>query len=140
MATREGTPELSDRPIGEIASDLTHDLSLLVRQEFELAKAEMREKGRIALPGLGMIGGAVVVGLCAAGAITTFVVLVLALFLDAWLAALLTGGLLATAAVGLALVGKERIEAAGTPLPEQTIDNVKEDAQWLKEQAKSARR
>ena len=55
--------ELRERPIGEVAKDLTSDLSLLVRQEIELAKAEMAEKGRTAAPGLGMFGGAGVVGL-----------------------------------------------------------------------------
>jgi hypothetical protein len=62
----EGT-ELRERPLGEVARDLTRDLSLLVRQELELAKSEMTKKGRVAAPGLGMIGGAVVVGLTAAG-------------------------------------------------------------------------
>ena len=50
----ERSPRSADRRGGGGA--LTRDLSLLVRQELELAKAEMREKGRIALPGLGMIG------------------------------------------------------------------------------------
>jgi hypothetical protein len=136
MATRES----DERSIGEVAGQLTRDLSLLVRQELELAKAEMREKGRIALPGLGMIGGAGVVALCAAGALTAFIVLVLELFLDAWLAALLTGVLLAGVAAGLALLGKERVEDAGSPVPEETIDNVKEDARWVKERAQSARK
>ena len=129
-----------ERSIGEVAGQLTRDLSLLVRQELELAKAEMREKGRIALPGLGMIGGAGVAALCAAGALTAFIVLVLELFLDAWLAALLTGALLAAVAAALAILGKERVEEAGPPVPEQAIDNVKEDAQWVKERAQSARR
>lgn len=136
MATRE----TDERSIGEVAGQLTRDLSLLVRQELELAKAEMREKGRIALPGLGMIGGAGVVALCAAGALTAFIVLVLELFLDAWLATLLTGAVLAGVAAGLAMLGKERVEEVGSPVPEETIDNVKEDARWVKERAQSARR
>ena len=132
--------DLRNRPIGEVARLLTRDVSLLVRQELELAKAEMREKGKTALPGLGMMGGAVVVATCGAGALTAFVVLVLALFLDAWLAALLTAlGLLAVAGA-LAWAGKQRVAEVGTPLPEQTIDTVREDAQWMKEQAQSARR
>jgi hypothetical protein len=139
MSTQE-TNDLRERPIGEVASQLTRDLSLLVRQEVELAKTEMREKGRIALPGLGMIGAAGVVALCAAGALTAFVVLLLSTFLDDWLAALLTGVLLGGAAALLALLGKERVEEAGTPVPEQTIETVKEDAQWMKERAQSARR
>ncbi|MGA8487852.1 MAG: phage holin family protein [Gaiella sp.] len=137
------TPQMDDlheRPIGEVASALTRDLSLLIRQELELAKAEMRQKGRIALPGLGMMGAAGVVGLLAAGALTAFVILLLSLFLDEWLAALLTALALAGVGAALALAGKERVEEVGSPLPEQTIETMKEDAEWMKEQARSARR
>lgn len=139
MATQE-TNELRDRPIGELAGDLTRDLSLLVRQEFALAKAEMREKTRIAVPALGMFGAAALVALCALGALTAFLVIVFAQFLDAWLAALVVGVLLAVVAAVLAYTGKERLEDAGSPLPEQTIENVKEDAQWVKEHATSGKR
>ena len=132
--------DLRERPIGDIAAQLMRDVSLLVRQEIALAKAELREKGRVALPGIGMIGGAGVVALCAAGALTAFLVLALSTFLDAWLAALIVGAALAAVAAGLALAGKERVEDAGALLPEQTIENVKEDAEWLKEHARSGRR
>ena len=99
----------------------------------------MREKGKVALPGLGMMGAAGVAALLAGGALTAFIVLVLSLFLDDWLAALLTGVGLAGVAAALALAGKERVEEMGTPLPEQTIETIKEDAAWMKEQAKSGR-
>jgi VIT1/CCC1 family predicted Fe2+/Mn2+ transporter len=132
--------DLRDRPLGEVAGQLTRDLSLLVRQELALAKAEMTEKGKVALPGIGMIGGAGVVALCAAGALTAALVLVLATFLDDWLAALLTGLVLAGAAAALAYLGKARVEEVGSVMPEETIETVKEDAQWVKEQAQSGRR
>jgi hypothetical protein len=132
--------DLRERPIGDIAAQLMRDVSLLVRQEIALAKAELREKGKVALPGIGMMGGAGVVALCAAGALTAFLVLALSTFLDAWLAALIVGATLVAVAAGLALAGKERVEDAGALLPEQTIENVKEDAEWLKEHAKSGRR
>jgi cbb3-type cytochrome oxidase subunit 3 len=132
--------ELRERPIGEVAKDLTSDLSLLVRQEIELAKAEMAQKGRTAVPGLGMFGGAGVVALCAAGAITAFLVLVLSSFLPEWAAALIVGAVLAAVAYVLVRQGKERVAEAGRPLPEQTIDTVKEDVEWAKTRASSARR
>jgi VIT1/CCC1 family predicted Fe2+/Mn2+ transporter len=132
--------DLQDRPMGEVAAALTRDLSLLVRQELDLAKTEMRQKGKVALPGLGMMGAAGAVALFAGGALTAFLILVLSLFLDDWLAALITGAGLAGLAAALALAGKERVEEMGTPLPEQTIETVKEDAAWMKEQAKSGRR
>ena len=134
------TDDLHERPIGEVASALTRDLSLLIRQELDLAKAYIRQKGRIALTGFAMMGAARVVGLLAAGALTAFVILLLSLFLDEWLAALLTALALAGVAAALALAGKERVEEVGSPLPEQTIETMKEDAEWMKEQARSARR
>ena len=132
--------ELRERPLSEVAQDLTRDLSLLVRQEVELAKSEMAKKGRVAAPGLGMIGGAGVIGLVAAGALTAFLVLVLSIVLDEWLAALLVGLVLAVVAFLLAKQGKERVEEAGTPVPEQTIETVKEDVEWAKNRATSARK
>ena len=140
MATRNTEGDLRERPMGEVARDLTRDLSLLVRQEVELAKAEMSKKGRIAAPGLGMLGGAGVVGLMAAGALTAFAILVLSTFLPDWLAALIVGVVLAVTAYVLAKQGKERVEEAGKPIPEQTIETVKEDVEWAKTRATSARK
>jgi hypothetical protein len=141
MATpNEATNELRERPLGEVAKDLTSDLSLLVRQEIELAKAEMTEKGRTAAPGLGMLGGAGVVGLCAAGALTATLVLLFSLFLPDWTAALVVGSALAAVAYVLVRQGKERVADAGSPLPEQTIETVKEDVEWAKTRASSARK
>ena len=140
MSSNNQGTDLRERPLGEVARDLTRDLSLLVRQEVELAKSEMAQKGRVAAPGLGMIGGAGVVGLMAAGALTAFLILVLSIVLDEWLAALLVGLVLAAVAFLLAKQGKERVEEAGTPVPEQTIETVKEDVEWAKNRATSARK
>jgi hypothetical protein len=141
MVTRnEKDNELRERPIGEVAKELTSDLSLLVRQEIELAKAEMAQKGRTAAPGLGMFGGAGIVALCAAGAITAFLVLVFSLFLPDWAAALIVGAVLAAIASLLIRQGKERVADAGKPVPEQTIETVKEDVKWAKTRASSARK
>jgi len=140
MSSNDQGTELRERPLGEVARDLTRDLSLLVRQEVELAKSEMAQKGRVAAPGLGMIGAAGVVGLMAAGALTAFLILALSIVLDEWLSALIVGVVLAGAAYVLAKRGKERVEEAGPPLPEQTIETVKEDVEWAKTQAKSARK
>jgi len=141
MATENDTEnELRERPIGEVAKSLTSDLSLLLRQEIDLAKAEMAEKGRTAAPGLGMFGGAGIVALCAAGALTAFLILVLSTFLPDWAAALVVGAVLATVAYVLIQQGKERVADAGPPVPEQTIETVKEDVEWAKTRASSARK
>jgi hypothetical protein len=141
MATRNDSGnELRERPIGEVAKNLTSDLSLLLRQEIELAKAEMAQKARTAAPGLGMFGGAGVVALCAAGALTAFLVLVFSLFLPDWAAALIVGVAMAAVAFVLIRQGKERIADAGKPVPEQTIETVKEDVEWAKTRVSSARK
>ena len=141
MATRNHSEnDLHEQPIGEIAKNLTSDLSLLLRQEIELAKAEMAQKGRAAMPGLGMFGGAGVVALGAAGALTACLVLVFSLFLPDWAAALIVGVAMAAVAFVLIRQGKERIADAGTPVPEQTIETVKEDVEWAKTRASSARK
>ena len=132
--------DLRERPLGEVAGELTRDLSLLVRQEMELAKAEMKEKGRVAAPGLGMIGGAGVTGLMAAGALTAFLILTLSIFLPEWSSALIVGAALAAVTYVLVKQGKERVQEAGSPMPEQTIETVKEDVEWAKTRATSARK
>jgi VIT1/CCC1 family predicted Fe2+/Mn2+ transporter len=141
MAARNETGnELRERPIGEVAKDLTSDLSLLVRQELELARAELEQKGRVAASGAGMFAGAGAFALCAAGALTAFLVLVCSLFLPDWAAALVVGVVLAAVAFVLIRQGRERVAAAGKLVPEQTIETVKEDVEWAKTRASSARK
>ena len=141
MSTANGdTSDLREQPIGEIAGELTRDLSLLVRQELELAKAEMAEKAKVAAPGLGMLGGASVVGLMAAGALTACLVLVLSTFLPDWLSALLVALALAAGAYLLVMRGRQQVAKAGALVPEQTIETVKEDLEWAKTRATSARK
>lgn len=137
--TMQNENQLRDRPLGEVAKNLTSDVSLLVRQEIELAKAEMAQKARTAAPGIGMFGGAGIVALCAAGALTAFAVLVFSIFLPEWAAALIIGAVLAALAVELVRQGKQRVADAGKPIPEQTIETVKEDVEWTKTRASSAR-
>ena len=137
--TMQNENQLRDRPLGEVAKNLTSDVSLLVRQEIELAKAEMGQKARTAAPGIGMFGGAGIVALCAAGALTAFAVLVFSIFLPEWAAALIIGAVLAALAVELVRQGKQRVADAGKPIPDQTIETVKEDVEWTKNRASSAR-
>ena len=79
----------SERPIGELMRELSAQTSTLVRQELELAKLELTEKGKQAGIGAGMFGGAGVVGLYAVGALTACLVLALATAVTGWLAALI---------------------------------------------------
>jgi len=131
MPTRNGE-DLRDRPIGELMSELARETSTLVRQELELAKVEMTEKGKRAGAGAGMLGGGAVAALLALGSLTAFAILVLATFLPEWAAALIVTAVWGAVAAVLALRGRERVQEVGAPVPEKAIDSMKEDVEWAK--------
>ena len=62
-----------ERPVGDLVKDATEQAQTLIRQEIELAKAELSEKGKKAGIGAGMFGGAGLFGLFAFGALTAAV-------------------------------------------------------------------
>jgi xanthine/uracil permease len=123
-----------DRSLGELFGDLARDMGVLVRQEIGLATTELTHKasragqeiamlavgGLIAYAGFLALVGAVIVGLAAAG-------------LAWWLAALIVGAVVA--AVGLVLAQRALTSLKGVDLaPRQTMETLKEDTQWAKEQ------
>jgi hypothetical protein len=129
----------SERPVGELMRELSAQTSTLVRQELELATLELTEKGKQAGIGAGMFGGAGVVGLYAAGALTACLVLALATAVAGWLAALIVAVVYGAVAGGLALMGRAKVKQAVPPVPEQTTESVKEDVQWTKTRAQHGR-
>ena len=131
---------LHDASFGELLKKLSAETSELIRQEMALAKAELSEKGKEAGKGAGLLGGAGVVALLAAGAMTAAIVLVLATFLPAWVAALIVAVAYGAFAAVLALRGKGELRQATPPVPEQTIETTKEDVAWAKTRARSGTR
>jgi uncharacterized membrane protein YqjE len=137
--TTSKADELHDRPIGELLKQLADETATLVRRELDLAKAEMREKAGKAGPGFGMWGASGVTALLALGSLTAFLILALDGAMPNWLAALIVGLVYAAVAGVLYLRGKRRVEEAGSPMPEKTIESVKEDVQWAKHPTTSAK-
>ncbi len=132
--------ELHDQPIAELLKQLATETTTLVRQELDLAKAEMREKGKKAGPGFGMIGAAGGAGLLALGALTAFLILALDGVMPNWLAALVAALAYSAIAAVLYMRGKEKVDEIGSPAPGQTIESVKEDVQWAKHRTTSAKK
>ena len=132
--------DVRDRPVGELVKQLADQTSTLVRQEIDLAKAELTLKGREAGRGAGLYGAAGVVGLLAAGALTAFLIMLLDGALANWLSALIVGVVFAAVAGALAMAGRNRMKRAAPPVPEQTVETVKEDVEWAKTQRESAQR
>lgn len=119
--------------VGELLGNLARDTGALVRQELQLATAEMYVKskrvGRNA--GLIAIGGAL--GLAGVLVLLAAAIAALTLVLELWLAALIVGALVC--AVGFAFVsaglsGLRRIQLR----PEQTLETLNADVAWAKEQ------
>jgi hypothetical protein len=142
MASREdfgGTGDLRDRSLGELLKQLSEETTRLVHQELELAKAELQQKGKEAGAGAGMFGGAGAIGLAALGALTACFILALDAIMPAWLAALIVAVVYAVIAFVLVKQGQARIRRATPPVPEQTIETVKEDVEWARTQMRSDR-
>ena len=140
MSTMNGeSNELRSHSTGDLVKQLSEQTTTLVRKEIDLAKAELSEKGKVAGQGAGMFGGAAVVGLLALGVLTAMILALLDRAMDFWVAALIVTVLYGAIAAVLAMSGRDRVKQA-TPPAEQTVETVKEDVQWAKSQAKSARR
>jgi hypothetical protein len=133
-------PDLREHSLGDLAKQLAEETSTLVRQEVDLAKAELAAKGKQAGRGAGMFGAAGVVGLLALGALTACLIAALDLAMATWLAALIVAVVYGAIAAGVALRGKQEVQEAAPPVPEQTIETVKEDVEWAKTRTPSGGR
>ena len=141
MDQHDGTSQATrDRPVGDLVKDATQQAQTLVRQEIELAKAELSEKGKQAGIGAGMFGGAGLFGLFAFGALTAAAIGALDLLMPFWAAALIVAALYGAIAGVLALTGKNKVQAATPPVPEEAVETVKEDVAWTKQRARAGRR
>jgi uncharacterized membrane protein YqjE len=132
--------DMRERPIGELVKDLAGQTSTLVRQEIQLAQAEVTAKGKRAGRGAGMLAGAAVAGLLALIALTAVLIAALDTAMPLWLAALIVTVLWAVLGAVLAAQGRKELQQAAPPVPEQTMETVKEDIQWAKTQTGSAGR
>jgi uncharacterized membrane protein YqjE len=132
--------ELRDASTGDLFKRLSQQTSELVRKEVDLAKAELTEKGKVAGKGAGMFGGAGLFGLTAFFALTACLIALLGTAMEVWLAALIVTVVYAAVAGVLALIGKRKLKEATPPAPEQTIETLKEDVQWAKNQRPSGAR
>jgi hypothetical protein len=123
-----------ERSLGDLFSDLSRETTTLVRQEVQLAKAELTQSATEAARGIGMLlaGGAVAY----AGLLFLLLAIVFGLIQagwDAWLSALVVG--LVVVAIGAILVlrARESLKPANLA-PRRTVETLKEDQEWAKEQ------
>ena len=125
-----------DRTLGQMFAELSRETRTLIQQEVQLAKAELSEKATTMVKGAGMIVGGILIAYGGLLAVLAAIVLVLIAFgLPPWIGALLGGGL--AAGIGYLLVRSGFAALKSQELmPRKTIETLKEDAQWVKAQAR----
>ncbi len=120
-----------ERSLSELFSDMAGSLEVLLRKEVELAKAELREQASRAGRAAGMMAGAAVTGLVAFLVLALAAAWGLAEVLPTGLAFLIVGLVLAAVAGGMAVAGRNRA-ASVRPVPQQTVQNIREDMEAAK--------
>jgi hypothetical protein len=129
---------MREQPTADLLRQLSQETTTLVRQELDLAKAEMTAKAKEGGKGAGFLGGAGVAGLLTLGALTATVIGALDVALPFWLAALIVTLIWAAVAGVMALTGRTKLQQAAPPAPEQTKASVKEDLEWARTRKTSA--
>ncbi len=121
------------RTIGELFSTLSNQVGMLFRQELQLTQAEMTRKATRAGRNAALIAIGAVLANAALLAVVAALILALAQVMDAWLAALLVGVVLAIVAGILVKMGIDKIREID-PAPRRTIETMRENKEWLSQQ------
>jgi uncharacterized membrane protein YqjE len=126
-----------DTPLGELFRRLTSDTTDLLRQEVELAKAEVRETGKRLGHDAAKVGVAAALAFMGALSLTAFLVIALGNALGGryWLSSLLVGGVAAGVGYSMVKSALRDISVRGV-MPTQTMATLREDAQWAKQEAR----
>ena len=126
---------IDNKPLGDLFSDLATEMSNLVRQEVALAKVEVGQKAKYIGRNVGylVVGGAI--AYAALLAIIAALIMLLDNVMPSWGASLLVGVLVAV--VGWLLISKALSALQQADMtPRQTVETLKEDATWMKQQIK----
>ena len=134
MQHQPGGRTLNDESVAELVKRAASQTAELVRKEIQLGQVELKDKGRRAGKGVGLLGAAGLIGFYGGAALVAAAVLGLAEAVEPWLSALIIGiALLAIAAI-VGLIGRKTTTDALPPKPEQAMASVHDDLEHLKEQ------
>jgi len=128
----EGSDDLS---LGQLVTEVTGDLQKLFRQELQLARIEMRDEAVKAGKAAGMLGGAGFSGYLAVVLASFAAVFGLGELMPLGWAALVVAAVWAIAAGVLFSTGRTRMRAV-SPVPQRTVQSLKEDAEWAQHPTK----
>jgi Putative Actinobacterial Holin-X, holin superfamily III len=123
--------EHAEPSLGELVGEVAEDVSRLLRQQLDLAKAELRQEAVKASKAAGMLGVSGFAGCMVAVLLSFAAVFGLAHVIELAWATVVIAGVWAVIGVVLFVMGQARMRAV-SPVPEQTIETVKEDARWAR--------
>jgi uncharacterized membrane protein YqjE len=125
----------TDQSLGELFGTLTSDLSELVRSEMELARVEIREEAAKAGRAASFLGAGGLIAYLGLGLLAMAAAWGLAEVVDAGWAFLIVGVVIAAIGAVLVMKGRDRLREV-RPVPEETVETLKEDARWARAQVK----
>lgn len=137
-AQRHADPQVAakvERPLSELVTQMTSDVGTLVRKEIELAKIEIKEDVQRTAKAGGMLGAAGFAGYMAVVLLSFAIAFLLAEVIPTWLGFLIVAVIWAAVGFVLFQQGRTRMKQ-GTLVPEQTVETVKEDVEWVKARRK----
>ncbi|MEV6814587.1 phage holin family protein [Micromonospora sp. NPDC051296] len=130
----------SEPSTAELVQRAAEQVSRLVRDELMLARAELTQKGKHAGIGIGLLAGGGALAFFGLGALVTAAILLLALVLPAWAAALIVAAAVFLLAGVFALVGKQQVARAVPPVPQATVRSLRADVDVVSAAVKDGRR
>jgi hypothetical protein len=124
--------DTENQTLGGAVKEVAEHASTLARLEIELASLELKKKVAAIGVGLGLLAGAVAIGLYGIGFLFATITAGLATFLPVWLSLLIVTLVLLAAAALLGYLGARSVSRGTPPLPQQAIDEAKLTTQALK--------
>jgi uncharacterized membrane protein YqjE len=123
----------TQRSFVDVLQDIVGNVQQIIRSEFRLARAELREKAnRAAKPATTLAAGAIL-GFYGLGFLLLAIIYALSIALAMWLAALIVSALLIIISAILVVSGRNKLKQI-QPVPEKTVETLKENVQWAKDQ------
>lgn len=123
-----------DRPLSEVLKDIFSNVQEMLRSEIRLVRAEVREEAGKTAASAKLLGAGAVLALFAGGFLLVGLTQLLGQVMPEWAATLVMAAVLGITGFVLLSKGRERFTM---PKPDKTIDNLKENVEWMKNQTKS---
>jgi uncharacterized membrane protein YqjE len=124
---------VEDRSFSDVMQDIVHNVQEIVRSEVRLAKTEIGEEAAKAKSSAVLLGAGAVTAIFATFYLLFTIFQALALLMPPWAAALIVGAALAIVATLMLMAGVRRFKQIH-PAPERTVETIKENVEWAKQQ------